>query len=106
MNEQITDLTATCQGLRPALGGDAALPRLGGRGYFKPKPSTRGQARRGDKAFVISMRAQRDRRAAPGPRHHGHHGRLMILARMRASHPLVPGSDHASIAVHYVIDKA
>ncbi len=79
-------------------------------GYFKPETQyARGQATRGHKAFVISM---------PPPNVTGelHLGHAMVAGledlmirwhRMRGEPTLwVPGSDHASIAVHYVVDKA
>ena len=80
------------------------------KGYFKPETQyALGQATRGQKAFVISMPPPN----VTGELHLGHgitatmEDIMIRWHRMRGEPTLwVPGSDHASIAVHYVIDKA
>ncbi len=79
-------------------------------GYFKPETQySLGQARRGQKAFVISMPPPN----VTGELHLGHaitatmEDLMIRWHRMKGEPTLwVPGSDHASIAVHYVVDKA
>jgi valyl-tRNA synthetase len=79
-------------------------------GYFRPETQyALGQARRGQKAFVISMPPPN----VTGELHLGHaitatmEDLMIRWHRMKGEPTLwVPGSDHASIAVHYVVDKA
>ncbi len=71
-------------------------------GYFRPAARRRAQAVR-----HLDAAAQRDRRAAPGPRH--------VRRRRRPDDPLpahegraalwVPGSDHAGIATQLQVEK-
>ena len=108
MNDQITDLN---RDMPKAYDPQTVEKRLydwwEAAGYFKPTDAEPGRKRQGLRDLHAA--AQRDRRAAPGPRHHGHHGRPDDpLASHAAASPRCgcPAATMPRIAVHYVIDKA